>query len=153
MAEPLDERIMAVVEDKLETSGPTFSYAEDLEVHRPPAADQALGVDECPAISIRRPEKTPRAHIRDAEEFILTVTLICTAEALEDLRVLMLYARKVVQANPRWNDGDEDLAQRTWPIDESLHETEVEEGTVSGSITFRILARADLSDLTQVKAI
>lgn len=149
----LADRILDLIETKLAAISVAGGYQVTVAgVHRPPLAHQ--DIPNLPAISLRRlPPKSSRWHLRGAEEFQLQVQLICVADDDDTLSQLMADARKVVLANLRWNDGAQDLAVRTWLDDDNQHEEEVDETPRTGRLAFTVMARADLTNPTEPKAI
>ncbi len=157
-ARALDDRIMDQVQPTLEEITEADGYHQDVTVYRPPIGALEFKAEETPALVIRRAGKSIRTHVRRAEEFVLTVKVICIVpnegdDPRGDLADLIADVKRVVYLNRRWNDGTEDLARRTWFVDDADHETEVDEETLTGAVTFQILARADRQDLTQVKEV
>lgn len=154
MAKDLADRILDLIETKLAAITVAGGYQVTVAgVHRPPLAHH--DIPATPAISVRRlPPKASRWHIRGAEEFQLQVQLILVADTDEVLSQLMSDVRKVIAANLRWNDGSEDLAVRTWFDDDNQHEEEVVDLTPrTGRIAITIMARASVTDPSQVKVI
>ncbi len=155
----LDERIMQQIVDVLEEITVANGFHQTVTVHRPPVGSQEFGASDCPAISVRRMAKDIRTHLRQAEEFVLTVRLICIVEntsspdPAESIKNLMGDVKQIVYDNRRWHDGTEFLAARTWFTEDGAKEPEVHEETITSTIVFQVLARADQSDYTQVKDI
>lgn len=155
----LDERIMQQIVDVLETITVANGYHQNVTVHRPPVGSQEFGASDCPAVSVRRMGKDIRTHLRGAEEFILSVRLICIVEnttspdPAEAIKNLMGDVKKAVYANRRWHDGTEFLARRTWFTEDGAKEPEIHEETITSTIVFQVLARASQTDYSQVKDI
>lgn len=153
---PLDERIRNCVVSKLQTITVANGYNQTASVQRPPIGALEFEASDAPALVVRSSQKQARAHIRGAEEFILMFKVICIVansggDPDGDLAKLMGDVSRVVWANRRWHDGAEYLARRTWIPEDAVHEPEVEEATLTSSVTFEVLARANRQDLTQVK--
>lgn len=156
MAASLEEQILDVVVTKLATITTGNGYQQTVlaaNVKRPPEAISTFKATDCPGVSVRFEDKDCRYHLRDAEEFVLRVNLQVAATSDVLLRALVADVKKLIYANLVWNNGSANLARRTWIVEDGPHETEVDEGVVSASIHFSILARAALSDPTTVKAI
>jgi len=156
MANSLTEQIVNLVETKLAGITVAGGYASTVlaaNIHQPPTAPQDIPAADCPAIVVRHLGNDPRWHLRGAEELTLEVLLICLATTPALLAALMADVKKLVYANPMWNNGTANLARRTWVTGERQHETEVSEGVVSGSVFVSIVARASRTDPTSVKAV
>lgn len=154
----LDDQIMDLIKPALQTITVAGGYHQNVTVHRPPVGALQFKAADCPALVIRRSGKTIRTHIRRAEEFILTVKVICLVadaggDPHGDLANLIIDLKKVVYLNRRWNNGVASLARRTWFNDDNIHETEVSDDTLTGVVVFQILARADRTDLSKVKVV
>ena len=161
MTTPLDEQLEDLVVTKLLTittgAGYEQTVANAYRASDVPAPAEIPPAD-CPAVQVRRLEKRPRFHLRGAEEFLLLLDLVCVVDAAaadhdEAIQDLVNDVKKLVYANPRWNNGSADLAVRSWVSGETIHEAEVDEATRTGVVTVAIKARADRTNLAAVKEI
>lgn len=154
----LDERIMSQIKAVLEGVTIAEGYHQDANVTRPPESAFTFSAEDGYQYIIRKDAEEGRSHLRRAYEFTLTVMVICVSPNTgdtpeEDHANLRADLKHIVYQNRRWNDGSEDLAQRTWFLDSRVHETEVTEETVSSKVVFQVLARADLEDLSEPKVV
>lgn len=156
MANSLTEQIVNLVQTKCAGITVVGGYGSTVlaaNIHQPPVAPDEVSAADCPALIIRHLGNDVRWHLRGAEELTIEVRFICLATTPSLLAALMADVKKLVYANPRWNNGTSDLARRSWVTDERQHETEVSEGVVSGSVLGNIFARASRTDPTAVKAV
>lgn len=154
----LDERIMRRIKEILETISVANGYHQNVTVKRPPEPHANFKSSDGFILSIRREGEQGRSHIRRAYEFVLTVAVICIspntgATPEEDHADLRGDLKRIVHLNRRWNDGAVNLARRTWFLDTGVHETEVNEDTLTSEVVFQVLARADRNDLSQPKVV
>lgn len=157
---PLEEQIRELVAVKLATITVANGYAQNVTVYRPPVDEFEIPASGCPAVLLRSAKRSLKGHLRRAEEFILECVVICVVANSspapapdEALAKLLADVRKLVYANRKWNDGVSNLARRTWIPDDIVHETEVQEATISSRVTFNILARSSVSNLAAVKEV
>jgi hypothetical protein len=143
----LEEQLMSLVAVKLATITIANGYEQTvLGVHRPPVGVFDIAPASCPALVVRKEASIPRFHLREAEEILLAVEVLCVATTPALLVSLMADVKKLANANKYWNDGAANLARRTRNTDERQHETETDEETVTGRIVFEIMARSKLAD-------
>lgn len=154
MAAELSEQILALVAVKLATITVGNGYSQTVAgVARPPTDLFDLAASDLPHLIVRQENKSPRWHIRGAEEFVLEVEVLVAALTLTDVANLIGDVKKCVIANEFWNNGAANLARGTTVVDDRVHEVEVEEEFASGVVRLQVIARASLSDPTAVKAI
>jgi hypothetical protein len=156
MTTPITEQILALIETKLAGITTGGGYQETVlaaNIFHPPEAPLDVKADNCPAITVRHNGTNNRWHLRAAEELLIEVDLVCVATTPDLLKTLMGDVKKLVYANPFWNNGAANLARRTWIAEERVHETEVSEATVTGSVVIHILARADRTNPFTTKAV
>jgi hypothetical protein len=154
MANALDEQILALVATKLATITVANGYSQTVTgVGRPPTDLFDVGTSDLPYLIVREKSRTGRWHLRGAEEFELEVEVLCLAATRTAVANLIADVKKCALANEFWNDGSSNLARETTFPDDRVHEVEVDEEVQSGSVRFRVLARASVSDPTATKAI
>jgi hypothetical protein len=163
MPNTLDERIAELVILKLEEISVDNGYTTDVEnVFRPsePIAPQEIAPDQCPALQVRKMSIRKRAlPLRGAWELVIVFHVACVVAVEEgtppdeDIESLKADVLKCLTANEAWDDGEEELAERSWALDDIPHEPEVWEKTASGVVGFEVLAYQDVTDPAEVKAI
>lgn len=159
MANALEEQILAIIAQKLATITTDNGYQTNVvNVYRASTgadpAPQAIPSEDRPAVQLRCLPIGNRVHIRGAIEMRIPIEIICVVDQDADaLSKLVADVKKLLLANKRWNNGSADLARRTWLEDSLPHETEVAESDSSAAVLATIIARADQTDPTAVKAI
>jgi hypothetical protein len=163
MSTALDEQIMDLVVAKVATITTGNGYEQTVasaSIFR--ASDSPtpaeIAVASCPAVQVRRLSKVTRFHLRGAEEFTLTLNLLCVVDASaadddEAIQDLVNDVKKLVYANLLWNDGSSNLAARTWIVGETIHEAQVGEVTRTAIVTISIKARSSRSNPAAVKVV
>jgi hypothetical protein len=153
VATSIEERILDLVKTKLEaiTTGAGFEQTVQ-QVTRASGPEQPMEVpaNKIPALQIRHLQTACAPHLRGAIECLMEVEIICIADqdaADEKLSDLMADVVKVIQANKRWDAGGGTfLARRTWVGNPIVHETEITETPVTGSVPFSIVFRVDATN-------
>jgi hypothetical protein len=160
MASSVEERLLDLVVSKLAGITVGNGYEETVlaaNIHRgQDIAPQEIGASDCPAACVRIASISTRWHLRGAEEILMELDLIGVVDAAggdEALADLMADFRKLVYANKFWNDGSENLARRSWVIEDERYEVEVAEATLSGRVRVGILTRVDRSNPYSLKAV
>jgi len=156
MTAPLTEQILDLIETKLAGITIGGGYQETVlaaNIFRPPEAPADVRSAGCPAVVVRHNGTNNRWHLRAAEELLIEVQFICVATTYALLAILMADVKKLVYANPYWNNGAANLARRTWVAEERTHETEVNQEAVTGSLVIHVLARADRTNPFATKAV
>jgi hypothetical protein len=156
----LDDQILSLVKPALETITVVNGYHQTVATvyQQPTVTPMDVAASACPVLFIRRVTKRIKAHLRRAEEFVLVVRIIALVDksgADPDLALanLLIDVKKVIYANRFWHNGIQNLACRTYFVEDDIHETECPELTLSGACLFEILARADRNDLSQVREV
>lgn len=159
MTNPLDEQIIDFIEAQVAAISTAGGYQTDMDadrVHRPPVGDREFSADDLsdgPHVSIWREEKRLRWLLRYANEMILKVCLTVTAATYAEAVALLGDIERLVATNPRWNDGEDQLASYSWIEESDLPDFDEESDMHSGKVVVCVKTHVDHADPTAVKVI